>query len=222
MQLNIRPGQLEKILGKFKKADNNKSFFIKNPNYSWSLDLVKNYQEVVAHAMGSVEARGGYIHMTFLDTVSGREYWKNLAPLTILQQAMRKGHTITRNGRTPRNAAYDDYKWEFTIYKDTGLTKDAVTFFRRENYAFAGIPSSASEALKRADAQETGKTSDGRTIPQRRLFAVANDLFITAMHTQLRNREGWLYKNMAGQFVDFMDKVAGWGHGPTNYNPFIH
>jgi hypothetical protein len=182
MQVKVNSGDLKNILGKLTNANTilsgqkGKGQKIK---FKWVIRMLGAYTQGVTMAMGSVDAVGGYPRFVF-DELSvnqrGESYWKNLAPATLKYKAAKQGYGKSR--------PYDELKWEFTIWKDTGGTLKGTydtSNQTAQSISFAGI-SSVSPYFYRAQRVEEGLPSQtGKNLPPRPLFAAANHIFMHAM-----------------------------------------
>lgn len=174
--------------------------------FKWTLKVLDEYAKVVSEAMGSVSARGGYVRMSFL-TTKGNEYWKNLTPYTLATKYQNRKENFT-GPLGKREDIYDRFAWQFSIWRDTGETQDAVQVYKD---GFAGIPSSRSKVFKRAERTELGDPADN--IPPRRLFAVANQMFIDAIREAFGadgHNDNPFANELRAEFVDFMKKEYKW------------
>ena len=140
--------------------------------FQYKLFLLNNYKEVVAGAMGSVNALHGgraNLGLKFMEPTS--VYWKNLSPATLTLKAYRQG-TVTSS---------------LTIWEDTGETKNAVGVYGD----FAGIDGGRdAEAYKKAINTEFGGSLGdlsgwGGEWPSRPLFTIVNEEFKKNRHEML-------------------------------------
>lgn len=201
---------LKRILGRFSLAQSKVSREKNTIQYKWQLELLNKYAQVVKFAMGSVSmgsegvpARGGYPIINFNGSGGQAKYWKNLHPLTVQQRA-RKAYGF----KGTASEAYDEHKWDFKIWNDTGETERAVMVHKV--LPFAGITDS--RVLGKANTNETGGPSTIRgkvvEVPARPLFLVANHLLIAYFKSQVSNKESDLFQNIIGEFTR---KTLRWG-----------
>ena len=134
LSLSFNPEDLNRILSKINSTlEASKTF-----KFKWKINLLKNYKEVVATAMGSVSGRGGYPVLDFADGVSmtGVMKWNALRPYTIKRKAIEKG-ILTKKKASELNSAavYSGYAAQVSIWYDTGEAKQSMV----ATDTFAGI-----------------------------------------------------------------------------------
>jgi hypothetical protein len=202
---------LDRIVRRFTDAQAKVARTKHTIQYTWQLELLNKYAEVVKFAMGSVKlgsegvpARGGYPVIDFNGSGGQTKYWKNLHPLTIQAQARRK-----YGFKGSASEAYDEYKWDFKIWNDTGETERSVAV--HNVLPFAGIMGGSSTSTKANLNEEGGGTTiNGRPVevPARPLFMVANQLLLQYFKSQTSNPTIPLYQQIIGEFVK---KTLRWG-----------
>lgn len=171
----------------------------------WTIKLLNQYEKTVKEAMGSIDAIGSYLRLSF-HGINKQEYWKNLSPYTLRVKYRRK-HGKPFKGTN--DEAYAQLKWEFQIWKDSGHTRSKVSSKYGGN--FAGIAGD-SDALYRASRTEDGGEGGKGVIPQRRLFAVANEMFTEALAKAFSNENDPLVVALRSEVIGML-REAGWGKG---------
>jgi len=199
--VRFTPGDLDRILGSLKQipemSKRNRGRFV------WTLDILNEYKKVVISAMGSVKATGGNVHMYFNGKHASR-YWDSLTDKTIEIYAEEFGYK-----KIPE---LDYLRGVFKIWQYTGETAGAVEAGTTNSPLFAGITDRYPEALRKASAMEQDSPSDyGTTIRSRKLFSVANKLFVDAMTSALSNPNSTLAKELTSEFISkIIVGLAGW------------
>lgn len=175
---------------------NNMSSASVSHKYKWTYEILKEYENTVTTAMGSVSGKGGSTKMHY-STYTESRYWNPLADATVQAYALESG----RFGGS-HDLDSDMLRSVFKIWRYTGDTSKLVHVSLNPNSNFVGIDGRNPKALKDATTLEEGGSSDwGGAIPSRKLFSVANKLFVTAIKNAMNNKDSYLYKHLTDEFI---------------------
>lgn len=164
--------------------------------YGWTYEVLTDYKNTVTTAMGSVSGKGGSAKMTYASKTESR-YWDPLADYTVYQYAGEKhgfGHDASLSADMLRSV--------FKIWKYTGETAEVVDASLVHAKNFVGVSSAYVEEFRKAKLMEEGSVSDfGTKVPARKLFSVANKLFVAAITDAMNNPNSKLRERLTSEFI---------------------
>lgn len=173
------------LLGKVQRIDANLHKLAANSHkLPFIFSLLNKYNEVVAEAMGSVTARGGYPVIDFYGHDGDPEKWR---PLTAWTVAFKNWHEAADSGQQgDLKEAWDEYAdstliWEFM--GENGGAKGSLSI--NVHKGMAGLLSG--DAATYAQKVEKGGEGEYGKVPARPLFAAVNRAFRAYLEEQLSN-----------------------------------
>lgn len=157
------------------------------PKYRWTLEILDNYKNVVAGAMGSVAGTGGSVKLSYRG-VTKNKYWQPLAPATI--EAYQLDVAVLR------------------IWKYTGKTQEAVHREEASYGGFAGIldPNIVASATAMEEGgdpvnRHPNYEAEAKPAYARPLFSIANSLFETVITKAMNDPSSQLYKELCSDVI---------------------
>lgn len=193
------------ILTHIKRADTTLRSLAAGKKWDFIINLLDEYNETVAKAMGSLSARGGYPYIEFRGhTAEG--YWPALSPFTI---AYKNGHDLFGAEQEDIKNVYDAYADSTHIWSYTNHAEQSLTINIRQGRA--GLFGDAAEYAQVVEEGGEGswQTKSGPArIPSRPLFSVVNALFYEYISDQISKR-GPLYYEIRRELL----KAGNWRKG---------